>query len=97
LSSETYRKYTAWEAGDLLTVVREHVAFKAEFSGKEHRFDCFLYDNEGKNKPINVPLSAVVMALEPPPDPGHLAYVRVIHEGNICVVNSNYVKRYSNQ
>jgi len=59
------------------------------------RSKCFLYKNENElMEKKEIPQNTIVLALEKQPNSGHLALVRVIHEGNVWVLNSNLVKLY---
>lgn len=82
-----------WTAGDLLVVLREHTICRASL--KTARSSCFLKIETGGNLgQTNITSGTIVMALETQPLSGQLALVRVLHNGNIWVLNSNFVKRY---
>lgn len=82
-----------WDVGDLLIVLRKHTVCRATL--EKTRSNCFLKTETGKNlEETDIPSGTVVMALETQPISGQLALVRVLHDGNIWVLNSNFVKQY---
>lgn len=81
-----------WDVGDLLIVLRDHVICRASL--EKTRTDCLLKTDAGKKiEEKSISSGTIVMALETQPFAGQLAYVRVLHEGNIWVLNSNFVKQ----
>jgi hypothetical protein len=86
---------SSWRPGELLVVIRDHVVYKADV--ERERTDCVLRTPNGKMvKPKEIIAGTIVMALETQPIVGQRALVRVLHDGSIWVVNSNYVELYNN-
>lgn len=81
----------AWKKGDLLTCVKRHVILRASLDRDLTK--CILLTQE--EKPVaqtDLTDNTVVMALDDQPDAGQRALVRIIHDGNVWLANSNYFR-----
>jgi len=80
-----------WVKGDLLKITHSHIICPADIDGiwpNVYSSEAFTGTNdktilEGK----------IVLALDSKPRLGQASSVRVIHDGSIWVVNSNYAER----
>lgn len=71
----------AWKKGDLLTCIKKHVILRASYG--QDLTVC---------NPTDLTDNIVVMALDDRPDAGQRALVRIIHDGNVWLANSNYLR-----
>jgi hypothetical protein len=89
-SINRYKVDHKWNTGDLLVVVKTHTIARATYD--KNLFDCILRTSEnGLFKEDTIEEGTTVIALDPCPEGGKLAMVRVLYKDKIWVLNSNYV------
>lgn len=87
-----------WITGDLLVVTRSHYFVKGNpdsvWPDVFERIACNEYDNYTTvETPTEVPIGTVVMALDPKPELGKYAVIRVLYDNGVWVANSNFIQK----